>query len=286
MQIIPELVTNADAAIALPAAERGRIVLRVRPARSGVRGGLESARCAACARRRCSTGATSCAAPTTASGSMPTSVDRRLGALGVAPGQRRSARAVRPRPARRVARAGRRSHRGRARRAARGVVVLPGGGDDPYAYVHVRDDAAPAIRRALGVEPRHRVTVPLAAGGRRRTRGCGRLVGQLVQLRPVLEDPARELWLELPGEAAPARDAAAPGARPGAPAAVRRRDRDRRGRAGAGRSSAARREPIPLSPSRATRLGGLVIRSGRAAHETTLAGRRGRPGARGTSTAR
>ena len=27
-----------------------------------------------------------------------------------------------------------------------------------------------------------------------------RLVGQLVQLRPVLEDPLRELWLELPDE--------------------------------------------------------------------------------------
>ena len=39
-------------------------------------------------------------------------------------------------------------------------------------------------------------------------------------------------------------------------------------------------EPIPLSPSRATRLGGLVIRSGRAAHETTLAGHEGEPGTR------
>ena len=28
------------------------------------------------------------------------------------------------------------------------------------------------------------------------------LVGQLVQLRPMLEDPLRELWLELPGEGA------------------------------------------------------------------------------------
>jgi hypothetical protein len=39
-------------------------------------------------------------------------------------------------------------------------------------------------------------------------------------------------------------------------------------------------EPIPLSPSRATRLGGLLIRSGRAAHETTLAGHEGEPGTR------
>ena len=34
--------------------------------------------------------------------------------------------------------------------------------------------------------------------GCRRTAGCARSSPQLVQLRPVLEDPARELWLELP----------------------------------------------------------------------------------------
>jgi hypothetical protein len=37
---------------------------------------------------------------------------------------------------------------------------------------------------------------------------------------------------------------------------------------------------LPLGPSRATRRGGLVVRSGRAAHESTLAGLEGRPGAR------
>jgi hypothetical protein len=39
-------------------------------------------------------------------------------------------------------------------------------------------------------------------------------------------------------------------------------------------------EPFTLGPSRATRRGGLVVRSGRAAHEATLAGHEGRPGAR------
>src|SRR3954451_14958190 len=39
-------------------------------------------------------------------------------------------------------------------------------------------------------------------------------------------------------------------------------------------------QPIPLSPARATRRGGLVVLSGRAAHETTLAGLEARPGAR------
>jgi hypothetical protein len=38
--------------------------------------------------------------------------------------------------------------------------------------------------------------------------------------------------------------------------------------------------PIPLTPSRALRRGGLVVRSGRAAHETTLAGYESRAGAR------
>ena len=39
-------------------------------------------------------------------------------------------------------------------------------------------------------------------------------------------------------------------------------------------------QPIPLSPARAARRGGLVVLSGRAAHETTLAGLEARPGAR------
>jgi hypothetical protein len=39
-------------------------------------------------------------------------------------------------------------------------------------------------------------------------------------------------------------------------------------------------EPLPAGFSRATRLGGLVIRSGRSAHETTLAGFEGGPGSR------
>src|SRR5204863_2947473 len=39
-------------------------------------------------------------------------------------------------------------------------------------------------------------------------------------------------------------------------------------------------QPIPLSPARAARRGGLVVMSGRAAHETTLAGLEARSGAR------
>lgn len=39
-------------------------------------------------------------------------------------------------------------------------------------------------------------------------------------------------------------------------------------------------QPIPVSPARATRRGGLVVRSGRAVHEATLGSFEGRPGAR------
>jgi hypothetical protein len=39
-------------------------------------------------------------------------------------------------------------------------------------------------------------------------------------------------------------------------------------------------QPLSAGMSRATRLGGLVVRSGRAAHESTLASHEGRPGTR------
>ena len=47
VQIIPELVTNADSAIALGGRPAGRIVLRVRAARSRLRGGVEAGDAAA-----------------------------------------------------------------------------------------------------------------------------------------------------------------------------------------------------------------------------------------------
>ena len=194
----------------------------------------------------------------------------------------RAARAVRPRAARRLARAGRWPHRGRAGRAAsssRGS--SPPSGDDPYAYVHVRDEQASAAARAqLGLDDSGtRITVPLAAGRPPANARLRRLVGQLVQLRPVLEDPARELWLELPGE--PAQLVTLPGPEPD-PERPLLFDDEVDVAAGVRARVIVRRaaEPIPLSPSRATRLGGLVIRSGRAAHETTLAGHEGEPGTR------
>jgi hypothetical protein len=136
---------------------------------------------------------------------------------------------------------------------------FPSGGDDPYAYVHVRDEPAP-----VGEPSGTRITVPLAAGRPPANARLRRLVGKLVQPRPVLADPARQLCLELPGEGAQLVTLPAPEPDSERPvlfddeievtAEVRARVIVRRAA-----------EPIPLSPSRATWLGGLVVR---------LAGRR------------
>src|SRR5205814_1507959 len=134
---------------------------------------------------------------------------------------------------------------------------FPAPGDEPYAFVHVRDEpASGADLKALGVAMSGtRVTVPLAAarlppGGRLRA-----LVSQLVQLRPILEDPSRALHPEQPGpeRAPPDRRSAVSGDRPGAQAdrrrggAARRRSFDRRAqgsdRPRPGRAARAQRPP-------------------------------------------
>ena len=158
---------------------------------------------------------------------------------------------------------------------------FPAGGDEPYAFAHIRDE--PATRQAaaaLGVEGAGtRVGVPLALKrlpppGRLRT-----LVSQLVQLRPVLEDPDRELWLGLPGEPLQLVTHPRPDPDPERPLLF---DREVEIARGVTARIVVRRavESFTLGPSRATRRGGLVVRSGRAAHEATLAGHEGRPGAR------
>jgi hypothetical protein len=277
VQVIPELVTNADSAIALGGRPSGRIVLRFGPPDPGFASEWKRAmrRLRAPAllewrhELRCSDDGV---------GMDAASVDRRLGALGVMPdasGQRglfgRGLRDVW------LAQGG-----GRIEGVREGRLVeswfFPSGGDDPYAYVHVRDEEASAD--ALGFEGSGtRITVPLAAGRPPANARLRRLVGQLVQLRPVLEDPARQLWLELPGEGAQLVTLPAPELDPERPLLF---DDEIEIAAGIRARVTVRRaaEPIPLSPSRATRLGGLVIRSGRAAHETTLAGHEGEPGTR------
>src|SRR4051812_6127775 len=199
-------------------------------------------------------------------------VDRRLGALGTLPdagGQRglfgRGLRDVW------LAQGGGRLESVRDGRAVESW-FFPSGGDDPYTYVHVRDEPAEG---PSGTQ----ITVPLATGRPPANARLRRLVGQLVQLRPVLEDPTRRLWLELPGEGAQLVTLPAPEPDPERPLLA---DEEIEVAAGVRARVIVRRaaEPIPLSPSRATRLGGLIVRSGRAAHETTLAGHEGEPGTR------
>jgi hypothetical protein len=280
VQIIPELVTNADSAIALTGRPSGRILLHFGMADPGFASEWKRAmrRLRAPAllewryELRCADDGV---------GMDAAAVDRRLGALGVMPdagGQRglfgRGLRDVW------LAQGG-----GRIEGVRGGRLVeswfFPSGGDDPYAYMHVRDEPAAAAERArMGFdESGTRVSVPLAAGRPPANARLRRVVGQLVQLRPVLEDPARQLWLELPGESAQL--VALPAPEPD-PERSLLADTEIEVAAGVRARVIVRRaaEPIPLSPSRATRLGGLMIRSGRAAHEMTLAGHEGEPGTR------
>ncbi len=123
------------------------------------------------------------------------------------------------------------------------------------------------------------MTVPLAAA---RLPAAGRLralVSQLVQLRPIIEDPCRELYLDLPGAPLELVSYPAPEPDPERPVLF---DDEVDVMAGVTARITVRRaaEALTVGFSRATRRGGLTIRSGRAAHETTLAGCEGRAGAR------
>jgi hypothetical protein len=208
-------------------------------------------------------------------------IDQRLGALGVEP-PRAGQRGLFGRGLRDVWLA---QGAGRIQGVRGGRFVeswfFPAPGDDPYAYLHVRDEpASNSALSALGVDiGGTRVTVPFAqsrlpAPGRLRA-----LVAQLVQLRPVLEDPARVLYLELPGAAPELVAFPAPEPDPQRPILFDEEvavARDVTARIVVRRAA----EPLSLGFSRATRRGGLVVRSGRAAHEATLAGYEGRPGTR------
>ena len=279
-QVVPELVTNADAAIEASGRSRGRIELALGPPDPELvdrwRTELRPLRVPALLdwrhELRCTDDGEGVDAET---------VDRRLGALGVAPASE-DQRGLFGRGLRDVwlAQGGGRIEGVRGERLVESW-FFPSGGDDPYAYVHVRDEpATAAARTALGIASTGtRVSVPLAAAppaapGRLRT-----LVARLVQLRPVLEDPAREVCLALPGESVGVVTYPHPEPDPERPLLF---DDEVDLAAGVRARIVVRRaaEPFTLGPSRATRRGGLVIRSGRAAHEATLAGHEGRPGAR------
>lgn len=272
VQIVPELVTNADAAIAAGGRERGRIELAFgapQPEFLAVwRAQMRALRVPALRswrfEVRCADDGVGVDAAT---------VDGRLGALGELP-ERGGQRGLFGRGLRDVWLA---QGAGRIEGVSDGRAVeswfFPAAGDDPYAYVHVRDEPAP------GATPGTRVTVPLAierlpADGRLRT-----LVSQLVQLRPVLEDPAREVWLELPSGAVEVVRLPTPEPDPQRPVLF---DDEVRVSGDVTARVTVRRSVRPIAPgmSRATRLGGLAVRSGRAAHESTLVSHEGLPGTR------
>jgi hypothetical protein len=272
-QIVPELVTNADAAIAAGGGAGGRIELRFgAPDAALLAAWREQMRALRVPALRSWRFEVSCADDGV--GVNAAAVDRRLGALGELPEQG-GQRGLFGRGLRDVWLA---HGAGRIEGVRDGRAVeswfFPAAGDDPYAYLHVRDEPAQP-----GQSSHTRVTVPLSlerlpAEGRLRS-----LVSQLVQVRPVLEDPARQLWLELPSGAVEIVRLPVPEPDPERPVLF-----DQEVQIGHGVSArvTVRRSASPLPPgaSRATRLGGLVVRSGRAAHESTLAGLEGMPGTR------
>jgi hypothetical protein len=279
-QIIPELVTNADAAIDAAGRQRGRIQLRLGPADpqflQAWKTALRSLQLPALRGWRyelvCSDDGEGVDADI---------VDHRLGALGVVP-EHEGQRGLFGRGLRDVwlAQGGGRIQGVRGERAVESW-FLPGGGDEPYVYTHVLDArATPAIRRELGIAHEGtRVTVPLADGRLPLNARLRKLVTDLVQLRPILEDESRELLLELPGEPLQLVRYAPPEPDPERPVLF---DDEVELQRGITARVIVRRaaQPIPLTPARAARRGGLVVVSGRAAHEATLAGLEARPGAR------
>lgn len=279
-QIIPELVTNADAAIAAAGRERGRIQLQIGPADQAFlrawKAGLRGLRVPALRSWR-----SELVCADDGEGVDAAVVDERLGALGVVP-ERAGQRGLFGRGLRDVwlAQGAGRIQGVRAGRAVE-TWFLPAGGNDPYVYTHVLDGpATPAVRRELGIAHEGtRVTVPLADGRLPPSARLRRLVSDLVQLRPIVEDESRELLLDLPGEPLQLVRYTPPEPDPERPLLF-----DEEVELGRGISARVivRRaaQPIPLSPARAARRGGLVVCSGRAAHETTLAGLEARPGAR------
>jgi hypothetical protein len=280
VQVLPELVTNADAAIAAAGRAHGRIELAVGPPDPAFladwRRELRRLRVPAFPVWRHEVRCTD-----DGEGVDAEVVERRLGALGVVPEQA-SQRGLFGRGLRDVwlAQGGGRIEGVRGVRAVESW-FFPARDDDPFAYVHVRDDDDVAsTRRALGIaRTGSRVTVPLPdarlpATGRLRT-----MVANLVQLRPVLEDPSRELWLALPDRPAELVVFSPPEADPERPVLF---DDEVKVTAGVRARIVVRRAatPIAQTPQRALRRGGLLVRSGRAAHEVTLGSVENLPGAR------
>jgi hypothetical protein len=183
-QIIPELVTNSDAAIAAAGRARGRIQLRIGPADAEFlkawRAALHSLRVPALRSWRYEV---VCADD--GEGVDADIVDQRLGALGVVP-EHEGQRGLFGRGLRDVwlAQGGGRIQGVRCERAVESW-FLPAGGDEPYVYTHVLDaPATRTIRQELGIAYEGtRVTVPIAGMRLPPSARLRRLVADLVQLR-------------------------------------------------------------------------------------------------------
>ncbi|MGI8727190.1 MAG: hypothetical protein ACR2K6_05855 [Solirubrobacterales bacterium] len=280
VQILPELVTNADAAIGATGVGRGRIELAVTAPDPRLlerwRSAMGELGSPALESWRWELSCTD-----DGEGVDAELVDRRLGWLGAEP-VKGAQRGLFGRGLRDVwlAQGGGRIEGIRGGRFVESW-FFPAAGDDPYAFVHVRDEPATAAHReALGIGASGtRVSVPLQVG---RLPGAGRLrtiVAGLIQLRPLLEDPHRELLLALPGRSTERITHAEPEPDPERPVlAEQELDLGKDLTAQITVRRAAR--PFTLGASRATRPGGLLIRSGRSAHEATLVGHEGRAGAR------
>jgi hypothetical protein len=201
VQVIPELVTNADAAITASGRESGQIWLALTEPDAAFLE-LWRTRMRAWGSPALSSWRHELRCTDDGEGVDAAVIDGRLGALGVAPphaGQRglfgRGLRDVW------LAQGAGRIEGVRDRRAVESW-FFPAPGDDPYAFAHVADRPATAADlRRLGVAVSGtRVTVPLAQArlppaGRLRALVCG-----LVQLRPVLQDQTRAVYLQVPGQ--------------------------------------------------------------------------------------
>lgn len=276
VQILPELITNADAAIGAAGRSLGQIRVVFGDAdESFAKAWKREIRRLNLPARNAWTHELRCI--DNGVGVTPQIVDERLSQLGATPDSR--------------------GQRGLFGRGLREVWLAQGGGrivgvrgsrvleswffpaeNGPFAFQTVRDCAIDdEEREELGIPGDGTcVFVPLSdrppSPGRLR-----RMLADHVQLRPILEDPARDLWLSVEDS----RERVLyepPEPDPDRPILL---DTEVDLGHGVGARVVVRRARTPFAPNvaRALRRGGLLVRSGRAAHEATLTRFENRPGA-------
>jgi hypothetical protein len=198
-----------------------------------------------------------------------------------APRARRSARLLRAWAPRCLARPGRRKDPGRTAGPGSGDLVLPRRRRPSRTPAPTCSTRPP--RRPLGWRSGSSARAPALpcrspSGAFRPNARLRTLVSQLVQLRPILQGPQTRAAARAAGRAAQLVVYPGPDPDPERPVLVGEEVEVQLGvhaRIVVCRAAQA----IPLGPSRATRRGGLVVRSRRAAHEVTPARLDGHPGA-------